>query len=182
LQSCRLFYWKIELPGSLHFQFSLEFCLGLFSNRKTIKRNGTGKEICFPQGKTRTGCADRLCANAIGYAKHRSAPHDAVIRVYDAAGKLIEAPARPQYAAGSLAVPAFVAALRRVTRHVRTLPNRPARLDKAFKGELGSKPRLRDSGAVHGAPVGHRLARARRCQRSRLVIPLDQGVNCLSGP
>jgi hypothetical protein len=85
-----LFYWKIELPGSLHFQFTLEFCLGLFSNPKTIKRNGTSKEICFPQGKTRTGCADRLCANAIGYAKHRSAPHDAVIRVYDAAGKLIE--------------------------------------------------------------------------------------------
>jgi len=128
------------------------------------------------------GCADRLCANAIGYAKHRSAPHDAVIRVYDAAGKLIEAPARPQYAAGSLAVPAFVAALRRVTRHVRTLPNRPARLDKAFKGELRSKPRLRGSDAVHGAPVGHRLARARRYQRSRLVILLDQGVNCLSGP
>jgi hypothetical protein len=29
-------------------------------------------------------------ANAIGYAKHRSRSHDAVIRVYDAAGKMIE--------------------------------------------------------------------------------------------
>jgi len=28
--------------------------------------------------------------NAIGYAKHRSRSHDAVIRVYDAAGKVIE--------------------------------------------------------------------------------------------
>ena len=64
--------------------------LGIMSNRKTIKRNGKGKEICFPQGKTRTGCADRLCANAIGYAKHRSAPHDAVIRVHDDAGNVIE--------------------------------------------------------------------------------------------
>jgi len=30
-------------------------------------------------------------ANAIGYAKHRSRSHDAVIRVYDAAGNVIEA-------------------------------------------------------------------------------------------
>jgi hypothetical protein len=29
-------------------------------------------------------------SNAIGYAKHRSRSHDAVIRVYDAAGKRIE--------------------------------------------------------------------------------------------
>jgi hypothetical protein len=29
-------------------------------------------------------------ANAIGYAKHRSRSHDAVIRVYDAAGNVIE--------------------------------------------------------------------------------------------
>ena len=28
--------------------------------------------------------------NAIGYAKHRSRSHDAVIRVYDAAGNIIE--------------------------------------------------------------------------------------------
>jgi hypothetical protein len=28
--------------------------------------------------------------NAIGYAKHRSRSHDAVIRVYDAAGNVIE--------------------------------------------------------------------------------------------
>ena len=31
-------------------------------------------------------------ANAIGYAKHRSRSHDAVIDVYDAAGKVIETP------------------------------------------------------------------------------------------
>jgi hypothetical protein len=29
-------------------------------------------------------------ANAIGYVKHRSRSHDAVIRVYDAAGNVIE--------------------------------------------------------------------------------------------
>ena len=29
-------------------------------------------------------------ANAIGYAEHRSRSHDAVIRVYDAAGTVIE--------------------------------------------------------------------------------------------
>ena len=87
-----------------------------------------------------------------------------------------------QYAAGSLAASAFVAALRRVARRVRTLPDRPARLDKAFKSELRSRTTARGSGAGHGAPVGHRLARARRYQRSRLVIHLDQGVNCLSGP
>ena len=29
-------------------------------------------------------------SNAIAYAKHRSRSHDAVIRVYDAAGNLIE--------------------------------------------------------------------------------------------
>ena len=29
-------------------------------------------------------------ANAIGYAEHRSRSHDAVIRVYDAAGNVIE--------------------------------------------------------------------------------------------
>jgi hypothetical protein len=29
-------------------------------------------------------------SNAIHYAKHRSRSHDAVIRVYDAAGKVIE--------------------------------------------------------------------------------------------
>jgi hypothetical protein len=29
-------------------------------------------------------------ANAIGYAKHRSRSHNAVIRVYDAAGNVIE--------------------------------------------------------------------------------------------
>jgi len=30
-------------------------------------------------------------ANAIGYAEHRSRSHDAVIRVYDDAGNVIEA-------------------------------------------------------------------------------------------
>jgi len=29
-------------------------------------------------------------SNAIGYAQHRSRSHDAVIRVYDAAGNVIE--------------------------------------------------------------------------------------------
>jgi len=34
----------------------------------------------------------------------------------------------------------------------------------------------RDAGAVHGAPVGRRLARGRKCQRSRLVTHLNQGL------
>ena len=87
-----------------------------------------------------------------------------------------------QYAAGSLAASAFVAALPRVARRVRTLSDRPARLDKAFKSELRSRTTGGSSGAGHGAPVGRRLARARRSQRSRLVIHLDQGVNRLRGP
>ena len=32
----------------------------------------------------------KVVANAIGYAEHRSRSHDAVIRVYDAAGNVIE--------------------------------------------------------------------------------------------
>ena len=31
-----------------------------------------------------------MMSNAIGYAKHRSRPHHAVIRVYDEAGNVIE--------------------------------------------------------------------------------------------
>jgi hypothetical protein len=34
-------------------------------------------------------------SKAIGYAKFRSRSHDAVIRVYDAAGDVIETPGRP---------------------------------------------------------------------------------------
>jgi hypothetical protein len=34
--------------------------------------------------------SDFVAANTIDYAKHRSRAHDAVINVYDAAGKLIE--------------------------------------------------------------------------------------------
>jgi len=33
-------------------------------------------------------------SNAIGYAKHRNRSHDAMIRVYDAAGNVIETHAR----------------------------------------------------------------------------------------
>jgi len=36
------------------------------------------------------GTASRMMSNAIGYAKHRSRSRDAVIRVYDAAGNVIE--------------------------------------------------------------------------------------------
>jgi hypothetical protein len=55
-------------------------------------------------------------------------------------------------------------------------------LDKAFKSELRTRTTGRSSCAVHGEPVRRRLARTRRCQRSRLVIHLDQGLNCLRGP
>ena len=36
------------------------------------------------------GTASRMISNAIGSAKHRSRSRDAVIRVYDAAGNVIE--------------------------------------------------------------------------------------------
>jgi len=36
------------------------------------------------------GMASQTISNAIGYAKHRSRSHDAVIRVYDDAGNVIE--------------------------------------------------------------------------------------------
>jgi hypothetical protein len=43
----------------------------------------------LPFGRLWYGDANAV-ANAIGYAKHRSRSHDAVIRVYDAAGSVIE--------------------------------------------------------------------------------------------
>ena len=47
----------------------------------------------------------------------------------------------------------------------------------------GARPASqRDAGAVHGAPVGRRLARGRKCQRSRLVTHLNQGLKRLRGP
>jgi len=43
----------------------------------------------LPFGRLWYGEPDAI-ANAIGYAKHRSRSHDAVIRVYDGAGNVIE--------------------------------------------------------------------------------------------
>jgi hypothetical protein len=43
----------------------------------------------LPFGRLRYGEPNAV-ANAIGYAKHRSRSHDAVIRVYDEAGNVIE--------------------------------------------------------------------------------------------
>jgi len=43
----------------------------------------------LPFGRLWYGDANAV-ANAIGYAKHYSRSHDAVIRVYDAAGNVIE--------------------------------------------------------------------------------------------
>jgi len=41
-------------------------------------------------------CAEpNAASNAIGYAKHRNRSHDAVIRVYDAAGNVIETHEHP---------------------------------------------------------------------------------------
>ena len=37
------------------------------------------------------GCGYDTSDNAVGYAMHNSRSHDAVIRVYDAAGNVIEA-------------------------------------------------------------------------------------------
>jgi hypothetical protein len=44
------------------------------------------REAIFPTANVRAEC----CQNAIGYAMHYSRSHDAVIRVYDAAGDVIE--------------------------------------------------------------------------------------------
>jgi hypothetical protein len=43
----------------------------------------------LPFGRLWYGVANAV-AHAIGYAEHRSRSHQAVIRVYDAAGKVIE--------------------------------------------------------------------------------------------
>jgi len=43
----------------------------------------------LPFGRLWYGDTDAV-ANAVGYAQHYSRAHDAVINVYDAAGKLIE--------------------------------------------------------------------------------------------
>jgi hypothetical protein len=43
----------------------------------------------LPFGRLRYGKPNGV-ANAIGYAQHRSRSHDAVIRVYDAAGNVIQ--------------------------------------------------------------------------------------------
>ena len=43
----------------------------------------------LPFGRLRYG-EPNVIANAIGYAQHRSRSHDAVIRVYDQAGNVIE--------------------------------------------------------------------------------------------
>ena len=43
----------------------------------------------LPFGRLSYGDANAV-TNAIGYAEHRSRSHDAVIRVYDAAGNVIE--------------------------------------------------------------------------------------------
>jgi hypothetical protein len=45
--------------------------------------------VALPFGRLWFG-EPNAAANAIGYAEHRSRSHDAVIRVYDEAGSLIE--------------------------------------------------------------------------------------------
>jgi len=87
-----------------------------------------------------------------------------------------------QYAAGTLAASVFVAGLPRVARRVRSCRIAPLDSTKLSKASYDPRTTGRSSGAGHGAPVRRRLARARRCQRSRLVIHLDQGVNRLKGP
>ena len=44
----------------------------------------------MPGDEARRYAAPNAISNAIGYAKHLSRSHDAVIRVYDAAGNVIE--------------------------------------------------------------------------------------------
>src|SRR5215831_2631503 len=87
-----------------------------------------------------------------------------------------------QYAAGSLAASAFVAALRRAARRIRTLPDRPARLAKAFKSES----RSRTTGVeVQVSDVAHLLGVISLVLGDVSdpdLIHLDQGVNRLSGP
>jgi hypothetical protein len=62
-------------------------------NNEARRRKGSCgvNPICdaLPFGRLWYGEANAI-ANAIGYAKHRSRSHDAVIRVYDEAGNVIE--------------------------------------------------------------------------------------------
>jgi hypothetical protein len=67
----------------------------------------------LPFGRLWYGEPDAV-AHAIGYAKHRSRSHDAVIRVYDDAGNMIQTHEHkgdfkePQNATGNQLLPAFL--------------------------------------------------------------------------
>ena len=54
-----------------------------------IRRNSTVKTSSIETGRLVVSPPRRI-SNAIGYAKHRSRSHRAVIRVYDEAGNVIE--------------------------------------------------------------------------------------------
>ena len=54
------------------------------------KRDSRSNFRCFALRSAVIGWAQMRIANAIGYAKHRSRSHPAVIRVYDEAGDVIE--------------------------------------------------------------------------------------------
>ena len=54
-----------------------------------ISLSETGSKRCSTRPR-RVNAGPNAVINAIGYAEHRSRSHDAVIRVYDDAGNVIE--------------------------------------------------------------------------------------------
>ena len=63
----------------------------LEKSRLLVKHNRPKREPPMRCHSARLWYAEpNAVANAIGYAKHRSRSHDAVIRVYDQAGNVIE--------------------------------------------------------------------------------------------
>jgi hypothetical protein len=53
-------------------------------------RNAVSFSLARATNRFPSRCGPNAVSNAIGSAKHRSRSHDAVIRVYDAAGNVIE--------------------------------------------------------------------------------------------
>jgi hypothetical protein len=70
-------------PTTVHLMHSYEV------RPRKDHRGGDLSSDALPFGRLWYG-EPNAASNAIGYAKHRSRSHDAVIRVYDAAGNVIE--------------------------------------------------------------------------------------------
>jgi hypothetical protein len=65
------------------------YCVKSYQRLRSDHSNSIAKLPRLPFGRLWYGEPNAI-SNAIGYAKHRSRSHDAVIRVYDEAGNVIE--------------------------------------------------------------------------------------------